>query len=72
MIGVLLRAWRESERRGVREAAKMIGVSHSTLSRIERGEAYDNTTMLKLLLWLDSDGRRQQLSYPQRNPTPEN
>lgn len=37
---------------GVREAAKEIGVSHGTLSRIERGEAMDGNTLAKILLWL--------------------
>jgi transcriptional regulator with XRE-family HTH domain len=35
-----------------REAAKELGVSLSTLSRIERGEAMDGVTLAKILAWL--------------------
>jgi DNA-binding XRE family transcriptional regulator len=39
---------------GIREAAREIGVSHGTLSRIERGEAMEGTTLAKVLGWLMS------------------
>jgi transcriptional regulator with XRE-family HTH domain len=52
MIGQLLRHWREAKSFGVREAARIIGVSHGTISRIERGLPIDSTTMLKLITWL--------------------
>jgi transcriptional regulator with XRE-family HTH domain len=29
-----------------------IGISHGTLSRIERGEAVDGVTLIKILFWL--------------------
>jgi transcriptional regulator with XRE-family HTH domain len=51
-LGDVLRKWRRAEDVGVREAAKMIGVSHGTLSRIERGEKMDGDTLAKILKWL--------------------
>jgi transcriptional regulator with XRE-family HTH domain len=54
MLGVLLRAWREKHRMGIREAAKQIGISHATLSRIENGKATDGATLWRILNWLNS------------------
>lgn len=51
-LGVLIKAWRESEGIGLREAAKMIGTSRSTLSRIERGLEADGDTLAKIIRWL--------------------
>jgi transcriptional regulator with XRE-family HTH domain len=51
-IGKVLRDWRRIEDIGVREAGKQIGLSHGTVSRIERGEQIDAATMMKLLNWL--------------------
>lgn len=52
MLGVVLRAWRESRRMGIREAAKQIGISHATLSRIENGKPTDGQTLWRVLSWL--------------------
>ena len=52
MIGTMIRCWRRIEDVGLREAATQIGVSHGTLSRIERGDQMDAYTMMKLLRWL--------------------
>jgi hypothetical protein len=52
MVGTMIRCWRRIEDVGIREAAKQIGVSHGTLSRIERGDQMDAYTMMKLLRWL--------------------
>lgn len=54
MLGVVLRAWRESQRLGIREAAKVIGVSHATLSRIENGKPMDGATLWRVLSWLNA------------------
>jgi len=51
-ISEVLRRWRRASDIGLREAAREIGVSHGTLSRIERGEQMDAYTMLKLIKWL--------------------
>lgn len=51
-LGQILRKWRRAEDIGVREAAKQIGVTHGTLSRIERGEMMDGATLAKILVWL--------------------
>jgi transcriptional regulator with XRE-family HTH domain len=51
-IGEVLRSWRRIKDVGVREAGQQIGVSHGTISRIERGEQIDAATMMKLLNWL--------------------
>lgn len=36
----------------VRDAAKVIGTSHATLSRIERGFNTDAATLIRVLDWL--------------------
>ena len=51
-LGTVLRLWRRMADKGVREVAAEIGISHGTLSRIERGEPMDGVTLAKLLLWL--------------------
>lgn len=51
-LGEVLKKWRRMSDIGVREAAKQIGVSHGTLSRIERGEQMDGQTLIKILTWL--------------------
>jgi len=53
-LGEVIRRWRKMSDVGIREAAREIGVSHGTLSRIERGEAMDGTTLAKVLGWLMS------------------
>lgn len=53
-LGEVIRKWRKMSDIGIREAAKEIGVSHGTLSRIERGEVMDGKTLVKILVWLFS------------------
>lgn len=53
-IGEVLSDWRYAERMGIREAAEKIGISHSTLSRIENGKPMDGDTLAKILTWLMS------------------
>lgn len=50
-IGALLRERRGG--RGVRDAAKEIGISPATLSRIENGKQPDLATFEKLCQWLE-------------------
>ena len=49
-IGTLIRERRGSD--GVREAAKQIGISPSTLSRVENGKQPDLATFQKLCQWM--------------------
>ena len=51
-LGYVIRKWRAAEKLGVREAAKQIGTSAATLSRIENGNACDSKTLAAILLWL--------------------
>lgn len=53
---------------GVRAAAKEIGISHATLSRIERGFHPDLTTLQKVAAWLGEEmpaAPSIQVSMPQ-------
>lgn len=54
-LGEVIRRWRRNSDVGLREAAREIGISHGTLSRIERGEEMDAKTLVKILAWLFSD-----------------
>lgn len=51
-IGEVIRCYRRIQDVGVRETAREIGVSHGTLSRIERGDTMEAATMMKILRWL--------------------
>ena len=44
--------YREQRRIGIREMAKIIGTSHATLSRIERGLPCDSNTAYRVMLWV--------------------
>lgn len=57
-LGEVIRRWRKMSDIGIREAAREIGVSHGTLSRIERGEAMEGTTLAKVLGWLMSSEQK--------------
>ena len=54
-LGEVLRRWRRNSDIGLREASREIGISHGTLSRIERGEQMDAQTLAKILVWLFSE-----------------
>ena len=61
-LGNLIADWRWRNRIGIREVAKQIGISSSSLSRIENGRSVDSRTMTKLMLWAfadESDARRK-------------
>lgn len=47
-----MRSWRQKRDIGARELGQELGLSHGTVSRIERGEQIDGTTMMKLIAWL--------------------
>lgn len=51
-LGKVIADYRHVNRIGVREMAREIGTSHSTLSRIERGLPSDAKTLVKILDWL--------------------
>lgn len=51
-FGVMLRQWRAIKNRTLRDVALEIGIGHSTLARIEKGEAFDVDTWLKLQNWM--------------------
>lgn len=53
-LGRVLRCWRTMQEMDLRTAAKKIGVSLATLSRVERGHMPDAETLLKIVNWLMS------------------
>lgn len=59
MVGRLLRLYRSVNEIGCLELARDLGISHATLSRVERGHAMDLDTWLKVQSWLlRKDGSR--------------
>ena len=48
----MMAAYRESERIGVREMARELGVSSATLSRFERGLPCNSRCLSLVLLWM--------------------
>lgn len=52
MIGEILSLYLKVNNIKVRQFARQIDVSASTISRITRGEQVDQQTMLKLIQWL--------------------
>ncbi len=60
----LLRQKRESEGYSLRKLSSVVGVSFSTLARIERGEGKpDNNTKIRILEWLGKDARKAGLKF---------
>lgn len=51
-LSIVLKQWRWASKLNVRDAAKKIGVNHSTLCRIESGKAMDSKNMSIVLKWL--------------------
>ena len=58
-LGEVIRRWRKTSDLGIREVALEIGVSHGTLSRIERGEEMTGDTLAKVLAWLFTDAGKK-------------
>jgi len=50
-IGALIKAWREANRYGTREASRIIGVSAATLNRVENGRATSGASMARIMIW---------------------
>jgi transcriptional regulator with XRE-family HTH domain len=60
----LLKKKRESHGYSIRQLSSVIGVSFSTLARIERGDGEpDNNTKIRILEWLGSDARDAGLQF---------
>lgn len=60
----LLRQKREANRYSLRKLSSIIGVSFSTLARIERGEGEpDNNTKVRILEWLGDDARKAGIEF---------
>ena len=51
-LGEVIRKWRRSSDLTIADAARQIGLTVPTLSRVERGEAMDAATLAKILIWL--------------------
>lgn len=61
---VVLKRKREAEGLSLRKLSGHIGVSFSTLARIERGDGEpDNNSLLRILEWLGSDGEQAGLKF---------
>jgi transcriptional regulator with XRE-family HTH domain len=54
-LGDVLRKWRLMSEIDQRTIAAAIGVSFSTLCRIERGKAPDAYSLVKIINWLTSE-----------------
>jgi DNA-binding XRE family transcriptional regulator len=51
-LSEVLHQWRWASKLGTREAAKRIGISNSTYSRMERGYPCDGKTLAIIIAWL--------------------
>jgi Zn-dependent peptidase ImmA (M78 family)/predicted transcriptional regulator len=64
MLVQLLKAKRDREGHSIRQLSSIVGVSFSTLARIERGEGEpDNNTKIRILEWLGEDARLAGLQF---------
>ena len=61
-LGEVLRNWRLLKNTGLRPAAKEIGISYSTLSRLEHGDAPDAFSLVKILDWLFTEEKNADRS----------
>lgn len=59
-LGQVLRLWRKMSDAEIREIAAEIGISHGTLSRVERGEPMQGETLAKILAWLLAEGGKRR------------
>jgi hypothetical protein len=48
------------EDKTLREAAKELGINHSTLTRIEHGNECGAETLATILVWLIRDGEKKK------------
>jgi transcriptional regulator with XRE-family HTH domain len=51
-IGTVLRKWRITEERTLRETAKELGIGTTALLRVEQDKNPDGTTIAAILRWL--------------------
>jgi transcriptional regulator with XRE-family HTH domain len=54
-VGKILNDWRHMNKMDIATAGKRVGLSASTLGRIEAGKTPDGETLLKLQNWLFSE-----------------
>lgn len=66
ILGVMLRQWRAISGRTLRDVAAEIGIGHTTLARIEKGETFDTETWLKLQVWLFKRNGEQALTQDEK------
>jgi transcriptional regulator with XRE-family HTH domain len=60
----LLKEKREAQGHSIRKLSSLIGVSFSTLARIERGDGEpDNNTKIRVLEWLGNDAKEAGLQF---------
>lgn len=55
-LGPILRRWRRTEERELRAVAEEIGISSSTLGRLESGQTPHGDTLAAVIRWLLTDG----------------
>lgn len=48
----LIKAWREKSNLTLRDAAKVVGISHVQLYRVESGKALKPDTLAAIFIWL--------------------
>lgn len=51
-LGPVIRRWRKMEERDLREVAEEIGITPSTLSRLESGQTPNGETLSAVVCWL--------------------
>lgn len=52
-LGIIVRNARRAQRLSIRDLCAKIGVSPSTICRIENGRDYSSVSLRAVLLWLD-------------------
>ena len=59
-LGEVLEKYRWATRMTERELAVAIGISYSTLNRIEHGKTMDGETLSRILVWLLSEEAQRE------------
>jgi len=54
-LGIIIERWRWATRTSIRDAAKLMGISAATLSRIENGRQMDGAALAKIMRWMLSE-----------------
>jgi transcriptional regulator with XRE-family HTH domain len=52
MLAAMLKRWRETEKKTVRQMAEIIGVDHTVLWKFEQGQDITRKNWVRIMVWM--------------------